>query len=115
MIYDGDCGFCSSTIRFLEKTNEKGPPFSPYQNSDLESYFLSAKICVEAIQYVDKFGNISSGALAFADYFKDSPFPWKAIGYVLHLPGVKFISDVVYRWVAKNRYFFPGGSHNCGL
>ena len=39
----------------------------------------------------------------------------RPLGAALLLPGVNALAGVVYRWVARNRHRFPGGTPACAM
>ena len=40
---------------------------------------------------------------------------WRVIGVLMRVPGLHWLSGVVYRCVARNRYRLPGGTAACAL
>lgn len=115
LIYDGDCAFCSSSIRALRRLVPRGPKTVPYQWSDLNALGLTEKECEDAVQFVDLDSAKSSGATAFANYFIRTNFPIRYLGYFMKLPVISFVSRIVYSWIAKNRYKLPGGTPACKM
>jgi predicted DCC family thiol-disulfide oxidoreductase YuxK len=55
------------------------------------------------MQAVDSAGRVYSGADAWARIGLTLP-GWKLMAWVLLVPGVHFIAQRVYAWVARNRY-----------
>lgn len=115
LIFDGDCGFCTSSIKLIKKLIHKHPEIKPYQQTDLPSLGISREECQSAIKFFQESERIFSGAQAFAQFLKLSSPPWKLIGYFLDLPGIKWFSEFVYRLIARNRYHLPGGTPACEL
>jgi len=115
LIYDGDCAFCSSTIRILQKFMKQPPPMEPFQFIDTQQFGLSKQQCSEEIKFVDKSGQVHGGEAAFKKLFFEAGGFWKIFGGILATPVIRQISGVVYRWVAKNRHTLPGGTPTCSL
>jgi predicted DCC family thiol-disulfide oxidoreductase YuxK len=115
LIFDGDCAFCSSSIRLITKVIGNHPEIKPFQWTDLQTLGITQKECLNAVQFYKDNENRYSGAQAFAQFLKLSNQPWKIIGYILDLPIIKWISKVIYGIVAKNRYRLPGGTPACKL
>lgn len=115
LIYDGDCAFCSSTIRIIEKYVKNHPEIAPYQWAKLKEYGLTIEECQKEIKFVSTDGNITTGARAFSRFFSACPTPWKLIGKLLSAPIISQIARKVYNWIAKNRYRLPGGTPTCGI
>jgi predicted DCC family thiol-disulfide oxidoreductase YuxK len=115
LIYDGDCAFCSSSVRAMQKLLKKRPPMEPYQFLDLTKYSLTPEQCREEAKFIKADGTIKGGHLAFVETFKLGGGLWKVIGSIVGLPVLRSIAGFVYRWVAKNRYRLPGGTPTCAL
>ena len=67
---------------------------------------------LESVRWLDTSGAVYSGAEAANAAFS------AAIGTriplaIYRIPGVRFIEEAVYRWVAANRYRFPGTTPYC--
>jgi len=115
LIYDGDCAFCSSSVRAMQKLLKKRPPMEPYQFLDLTKYSLTPELCLEEAKFITADGAIKGGHLAFVETFKLAGGLWKVLASIVGLPVLRSIAGVVYRWVAKNRYRLPGGTPTCAL
>lgn len=67
---------------------------------------------LEAMRWLDASGAAYTGAEAWAA-------AWSvALGtrlplLIYRIPGIRFVQNVVYRWVADHRYRFPGTSPYC--
>jgi predicted DCC family thiol-disulfide oxidoreductase YuxK len=111
LLYDGDCGFCSSSARLAERL---APDVAvlPYQHCDLMAYDVTAEQCAEALRWVGT-GGPEAGAGAVGRLLLAAGGGWRIAGRALLLPGVRRVADVVYRAVAANRYRLPGGTPAC--
>lgn len=115
LLYDGDCAFCSSSVRFLRRIVKRLPEVAPYQFSDLEALGVTADECAEAVQWVGRDGARASGHLAVAQVLLGAGRAWPHVGHLLRAPVVSPIAGWVYRWVARNRHRLPGGTPACSL
>lgn len=115
LIYDGDCSFCSTSIRFLKKKLPINIKMEPYQLADLKVLELTVEECRREVQFIDYIGRRSSGAAAFANLFRLGSKPWKLLSRVMKFPVIRVLADVVYHWVATNRYRLPGGTPTCRM
>ena len=115
IIYDGDCAFCSSSIRTLQRIIKRAPLMRPYQFTKLEDYGLTLEQCETALQYVAIDGKISAGHEAYRQMLKGLGGGWKVLGMLMRTPGYYAIANTVYRWVAKNRHRMPGGTPTCSI
>jgi predicted DCC family thiol-disulfide oxidoreductase YuxK len=115
LLFDGDCAFCSSSIRLIMRVIKKHPEIKPYQWIDLTNYGISKEECTKSIQFYKSESKRFSGAQAFAQFLILSNYPWKILGFTLELPLIKGISKLLYGVVARNRYRLPGGTPECKL
>jgi len=67
---------------------------------------------LDSVRWLDSSGTTYSGAEAANAALSaalESPLPLK----LYRIPGIRFIEDVVYRWVVAHRYRFPGTTPYC--
>ncbi|NHA70097.1 thiol-disulfide oxidoreductase DCC family protein [Phycicoccus flavus] len=117
LVFDGDCGFCTTSAGLLERRVRGSSRFAvlPWQRLDLDAYGLTEGQCTEAVQWVAADGRVSSAQDAIARCLLAGA-PWaRLVGALLLAPGVNAVAGVVYRWVAANRYRLPGGTPACAV
>lgn len=114
LIYDGDCGFCTRSARFIERL-----PVSvvllPWQEADLTSLRISTTRARHEVLWVAESGRVLGGAAAITELLKNCRFPWRAAGFAFALPLVRVLVDWTYRWVAAHRSRLPGTTPACHL
>jgi predicted DCC family thiol-disulfide oxidoreductase YuxK len=115
LVYDGDCAFCTSSVRLLERAVSRRPNIVAWQHVDLDELGLTREACEAAVQWIGHDGERCSGERAIAQVFRNAGGLWKIVGVVLSLPGIRWLAGVVYRWTARNRHRLPGGTPACGL
>jgi predicted DCC family thiol-disulfide oxidoreductase YuxK len=119
LIYDGDCAFCSSSVRFIENHIRRHPRCEPWQWLDLDLYFdrygVTRDDCERAVQFVDIDGRVHSAERAVARVLLHGGKGWALLGGALLVPGVRHLAGVVYRWIADNRHRMPGGTPQCSM
>ncbi len=115
LIYDGDCAFCSSSVRFIEKRIRRHPACEPWQWLDLDSYGVSRDACERAVQFVDDEGRVHPAERGIARVLIHGGKGWAVLGRIILIPGVRHIAGAVYRWISKNRHRMPGGTAQCSL
>jgi predicted DCC family thiol-disulfide oxidoreductase YuxK len=115
LLFDGDCSFCSSSVRVLRRAVKRLPAVEPFQFSDLESLGVTAEQCAEAVQFVGVDGRVVSGHLAVAQVLSGAGRGWPVLGWLMRAPVISPIAGWVYRWVARNRHRLPGGTPACSL
>ena len=90
LVYDGDCGFCTTCVHLLERI---GP------DAEIVAWQLTVRSGHEAVAAVlDTAGRI-----------------WRIAGRALLLPGISWVAARAYRLIADNRYRLPGGTPACAV
>jgi predicted DCC family thiol-disulfide oxidoreductase YuxK len=115
LVYDGDCAFCSSSVRWIERRIRRHPTLIPYQRAPLDELGLTEAACGEAVQWVAVDGTVESANDAVAAMLVTAGSGWRVLGRTMQLPGIRWIAGVVYRWVARNRHRLPGGTAACAI
>jgi predicted DCC family thiol-disulfide oxidoreductase YuxK len=113
-IFDGDCAFCSSSMRLLRKMTKNRVASSPYQFLDLSELGVKQADAETAVQYL-RDGKQYRGAEAIARCLMDSKTIWSALGWIMRAPVVLSIAEMIYSLVAANRHRLPGGTPECQL
>jgi predicted DCC family thiol-disulfide oxidoreductase YuxK len=114
-VYDGDCAFCTSCARFIERRIPTGAVVVPWQFADLDGLGLTPERCADAVQWVGADRRIAAGPDAIALLLRHGRRFWPAIGRLMQLPPVRALAWPAYRWVARNRHRLPGGTAACAV
>jgi predicted DCC family thiol-disulfide oxidoreductase YuxK len=114
LVYDGDCAFCTSSVRLLEKIGPRAEMLA-WQLTDLEALGLREEVAAAAVQWVATDGTIRSGHQAIAAALDSAGGAWTLAGRALLLPGISPIAAGAYRLVADNRHRLPGGTPACAV
>lgn len=112
LVFDGDCGFCTTSARAAERWLGLDRVV-PWQFLDLAALGLDEERCASAVQWVAVDGSVASAEHAVIAALRYSGGIWKVLGATLALPGVRRLAGVVYRLVARYRYRLPGGTAAC--
>jgi predicted DCC family thiol-disulfide oxidoreductase YuxK len=115
LVYDGDCGFCTTTVRWWERRSRTAPTVVAWQMADLERLGLDAERCQESVQWVGADGDVSEGADAVAAALVAGGGFWVPVGRIMAWPGIIHLARYVYRLVARNRHRLPGATGSCAL
>lgn len=123
LIFDGDCAFCTSSLLFGERLlGTDGWASIPFQFAEMDalaSFTAGAATRERAereILWVTPTGQVYGGADAVAKLLmRTRRFPWVLLGAVALLPGVRALTDVIYRLIAANRHRLPGGTPACAI
>jgi predicted DCC family thiol-disulfide oxidoreductase YuxK len=112
LVYDGDCGFCTTCARFLERIGPDAEIVA-WQLTDLAELGVSEEQAADAVQWVEVDGTVRSGHEAIAAVLSAAGRIWRIAGRLIVLPGVSRLAAMAYRLTADNRYRLPGGTPAC--
>ena len=115
LIYDGDCGFCTTSVRFAQRCIRPRCAVTPWQFADLASFGISQQRAEYEILWVTSSGTVHGGSQAVAKLLMGGRGGWVPLGALLTLPGVRWIARGLYRTVAAHRWRLPGGTAACRL
>jgi predicted DCC family thiol-disulfide oxidoreductase YuxK len=113
LVFDGDCAFCTSCARLVEKRIRPDAEIVAWQFADLASLGVSEEQATDAVQWVEADGAVRSGHEAIAAMLIASAPIWGIAGRALLLPGISWAAARIYRLVAANRHRLPGGTPAC--
>ncbi len=114
LVYDGDCGFCTTCVHLLERIGPDAEIVA-WQLTDLAELGLTEEQAADAVQLVQIDGTVHSGHEAVAAVLGSAGRIWRIAGRALLLPGVSSIAARAYRLIADNRYRLPGGTPACAV
>lgn len=115
-LYDGDCSFCSSCARFIERRIPGPAAIAAWQHVDLAPLGVTVEMADTSVVWVEGPGVHTTAARAIADLLRSSTSVlWRTAGRLLALPPVLWVAEPVYRWIAANRHRMPGGTATCSL
>jgi predicted DCC family thiol-disulfide oxidoreductase YuxK len=115
LIFDGDCAFCTTSARWLQRRLGGAVPVEPWQFTDLPAYGTTAERAQYEVLWVDTAGEIHGGAQAFARWLIHTGGLWRPLGVMITLPPIRWVAAGVYRLIANNREKMPGGTPACAL
>ncbi len=111
-LYDGDCAFCTSCARILEKIGP-GAEIVAWQDTELGELGITKEQATDAVQWIQIDGTIRPGHEAIAAILNTAGRIWKITGRMMLLPGISWMAAKIYRLVADNRYRLPGSTPAC--
>jgi predicted DCC family thiol-disulfide oxidoreductase YuxK len=115
LVYDGDCGFCTSSVRFIERRIPTAAEIVAFPFAELDALGTTAERAEYEVLWVDRSGRVTGGAQAIARLLMDAGGVWWPLGAVMRVPPLRWIAHGVYRLVANNRHRMPGGTAACML
>lgn len=107
LIYDGDCGFCTATARWVERRLGDDYQLVPSQQADLATLGLTDDDVARSAWWIDPDGTRSDEHRCIAKSLRAMSAPWPALGRLLTLRPISSLAGWVYRLVAGNRYRLP--------
>jgi predicted DCC family thiol-disulfide oxidoreductase YuxK len=115
LVFDGDCGFCTTAVRWLERNLPVMPVAKPYQWTDLDALGLTtaeASARVWLITDSHQYG----GHLAVSALLRHQPsLLWRFAGWMLATPPFSLAAAAGYSLIARYRHLLPGGTPACAV
>ena len=115
LIFDGDCGFCTTAVLWLQRRLPRVPATVPFQWSDLTAFGLTEDEARSRVWFV--YGDLRfGGAAAVAALLRGQPHPGlRLLGWLATVPPWSWAAEAGYRLVARYRYRLPGGTPACRM
>jgi predicted DCC family thiol-disulfide oxidoreductase YuxK len=114
LLYDGDCGFCTTSVGFIERHIPTTAEVTAYQFADLKALGTTAARADSEVLWVEG-DRIFGGAQAIARLLIDARGPWRPLGLLIRVPPFRWLAAGVYHLVTVNRHRLPGGTPACAL
>jgi predicted DCC family thiol-disulfide oxidoreductase YuxK len=115
LLFDGDCAFCTTCARFINRYLPTNAEIVPWQFADIAALGTTADRAARELLWVQPFGRIEGGADAVAALLVDSGRGWRLLGRLMQAPLLDRIARGIYQLVAANRHRLPGGTPACQL
>jgi predicted DCC family thiol-disulfide oxidoreductase YuxK len=116
LIYDGDCGFCTTAAQWIQaRWSQPEDRIVPWQflcAEERDAMGLTIEQASQRAYWWDS-SELFGAERAIARALRAARFPWRPLGYLLDLPGVRSVAHPVYLLVAKYRHRLPGGTPAC--
>jgi predicted DCC family thiol-disulfide oxidoreductase YuxK len=116
LVYDGDCGFCTTAARWVSRKFRHGERAEPWQilgESFLEEHGLSFDDVQDAAWWVDTRGLRERGHRAIGRALQSGGGLRGVLGWFVLTPPTSWLSACVYQLVVRWRYRLPGGTPAC--
>lgn len=114
LLFDGDCAFCTSCARVIERIGPEAEIVA-WQLADLDELGVTEEQAAAAVQWVEVDGTGCSGHEAIAAVLVAAGPIWRIAGRALLLPGISPLAAKAYGLVANNRHRLPGGTPACDV
>ena len=117
LIYDGDCGFCTRSARWIESHWRPGTArvvaAQDLDDATLAAHGLTRADVTEAAWWIGSDGGARRGDRAIAAALRAAPGWPNPIGRALTLPGIRSVAPTGYALVARVRHRLPGATEAC--
>lgn len=114
LVYDGDCGFCTRSVRLVERLPVQ-VVLVPWQSTDLAALGTGEERARREVLFIDEEDLVHGGADAVSALLRRCKGGWRVPGYALAVPGLRAMASLTYRGVAANRHRLPGTTPACEL
>ena len=111
LVYDGECGFCVRSARWIAARLPDEARVEPWQSLDLEELGLSQPDVEAAVWWIDRDGGSprrSRGAGAIGRSLVAVGGAWGIIGRLIVHPPLCWLARPIYALIAANRHRLPG-------
>ncbi|SOD61408.1 Predicted thiol-disulfide oxidoreductase YuxK, DCC family [Streptomyces zhaozhouensis] len=115
LVFDGDCGFCTTSVNFAERRIRPDCTTVAWQFADLDALGVTEERARHEVLWVTPNGRVYGGAAGVAKLLMRAGGVWAPLGAALMIPPVSWLAAGVYRLVARNRQRLPGGTAACAL
>ena len=115
LIFDGDCGFCTTAVTWGTRLLPAMPDASPFQWTDLHRYGVTRVEATSRVWFVAD-GRRYGGAAAVAAILRRQPVAMlRLLGWFGTVPPWSWLAELGYRVVARYRHRLPGGTPACKM
>ena len=118
LIFDGDCGFCTSSAEWMSRGWRPGPKAIAWQHlgpQTLADLGLTVEQVQQAAWWVDETGQRFSGYRAISKGLLACRGWKRGAGAVISVPPFSWFAAAVYPLVVRYRYRLPGGTPACAI
>ena len=115
LIFDGDCGFCTTTANFIKARSTAAIDVHPWQFIDVARFGLTEEQTASRVYFAFE-GKTYGGHAALAKVLlAQRNWIFKAIGAIMLTPPFSWLAHLGYLLIAKYRHKLPGGTPACKL
>jgi predicted DCC family thiol-disulfide oxidoreductase YuxK len=115
LVYDGDCAFCTTSVKVVERHIRPRCEVTPWQFADLDSLGITRERAEYELLWVTPTGVVYGGTQAISKLLMNAGKGWAVLGAAVTVPPVRWITHGVYRLIANHRDRMPGGTPACAL
>jgi predicted DCC family thiol-disulfide oxidoreductase YuxK len=116
VVFDGDCVFCSRSMRLVARMDRRGRiRMTPAQGALGQSLYRHAALATDRFDtyLVLAEGRMFKRSDALVALAEQLPYPWRALRILAIVP--RSLRDAAYGLLARHRYRLFGRREGCGL
>lgn len=114
LIYDADCAFCTSCLRWGQTKLAYFPRVQGFQSLKPELYGLKLTEVQSSIWLIRKDQKPLSANLAATAILKSQPnYLWRMLGHLADSYWIRPFAKTLYFTIARNRHRLPGATEAC--
>ncbi len=116
LIFDGDCGFCTSVARWSARRFRHGEETEAWQLLDpkvLDQHELTLREVKDAAWWVDDSGLRERGHRAVGRALGAQGKHWRVVSWIVLNPPTSWLAASLYLLVARWRHRLPGATPAC--
>lgn len=115
LIFDGDCGFCTTAAKFAERHSSSPLEIVPWQFANLDALNLTSEQTQKRV-YLAVNGKNYAGHKCLAKYLLlQRNYLWQAAGALMLVWPLSWLAAGGYWLVARYRHKLPGGTPACQI
>jgi predicted DCC family thiol-disulfide oxidoreductase YuxK len=115
LIFDGDCGFCTSCAEWARRHLKGTTDVVPGQNIDVAIYGLTLADVTAAAWWIDAEGHSHRGHRAVGKTLRACGGGWYLLSWFFFTPPFSWLASVAYRVVVRFRHRLPGATPACRI
>jgi predicted DCC family thiol-disulfide oxidoreductase YuxK len=114
LAFDGRCGMCTRAVNRIARWNRTGwLQIEPFQTPEIADRLqVPDDRLYESAWWLDSSGQVFAGAHAM-NAALSAALGTRLPLLIYRLPGVGWLQNVIYRWIATHRYHFRGVTPLC--
>jgi predicted DCC family thiol-disulfide oxidoreductase YuxK len=115
-MYDRDCGFCMKSSALLERIDRRDrvKKVALQEPGAPEHFGVTLDQALDRAWALDSSGRSWGGAAAI-NVALGAVLGTRIPLYIYRIPGIRWLQDGVYGWIAANRYRLPGKGGSCAV
>jgi predicted DCC family thiol-disulfide oxidoreductase YuxK len=116
LVFDGDCGFCTTSANWVGAHLSDAAQIVQWQllgDQGLSDLGLTADLASTAAWWAEPGGGLYEGGQAIGQALAHCRRPWRWAGALILVPPGRWVAARLYPVIARNRHRLPGGTPAC--